>query len=293
MELSAEPTAVAAGEPVQLTWTTFGTEHCFLNHAVGEVPLEGSREVYPFESTSFVLTCRTATGVMAEADVSLDVAPADPLAHILGTVVDAATEEPLEGAEVFVHNGINVTTSTDAQGHFDLTINRRGTYFVELTKAGFTQAGQQLEVLPGHVHNLQEIRLTPVDPKVTHVVASQGATVTNSDDSVILEIPPGAIQEDADIRITRQKKLEDMPVPQPGNTVFLFSAVFDSPGIAFNQPVPLKIKIAPNFLIPAGTALPWPPCRHPQGGDEQPARCCCQGVRRNGSDRPPLRCSGS
>ncbi len=59
---TASPSNIAAGQPVTLSWTSTGGTSAEVDNDVGYVPLDGSFEVFPGETTTYWLTVRGPAG---------------------------------------------------------------------------------------------------------------------------------------------------------------------------------------------------------------------------------------
>ncbi|MFW6428763.1 MAG: carboxypeptidase regulatory-like domain-containing protein, partial [Desulfosalsimonas sp.] len=109
--LTADPQAIAPGQSASLSWTSEYAETCTIDPDIGEVPLNGSIDVSPEETTTYALSA-TGSGGTASDTVTLTVEQS--LASITGTITDADTGQPLEGAIVSVEAGGN--TYSDETG---------------------------------------------------------------------------------------------------------------------------------------------------------------------------------
>jgi TonB family protein len=80
-----------------------------------------------------------------------EVAPDAPKAAALGGTVRAASEDPLPGAHVVVTSkaGVNVATTTDANGHFQIEGLSPGAYHVRVDTEGFKPFEADEEVTAG------------------------------------------------------------------------------------------------------------------------------------------------
>lgn len=111
-----------------------------------------------------------------------------------------------------------VTTALDdevysqSDGSFAFPIPDTGVYWLRAEKDGYTYAQRQLEVVKGRSIATNALYLTPIDSTVTEC-GSAGCSHTNSDGSIQIEIPAGAIGdgETVDVTATNFKHVEYLP----------------------------------------------------------------------------------
>ena len=76
-EFTATPAAVEAGQPSILSWTSEKAISASLDQGIGDVPVNGSIQVYPESQTTYTLTVTGIDGTdTAQATVSVDPAGA-------------------------------------------------------------------------------------------------------------------------------------------------------------------------------------------------------------------------
>ncbi|MBV8689265.1 MAG: carboxypeptidase-like regulatory domain-containing protein [Candidatus Eremiobacteraeota bacterium] len=80
--------------------------------------------------------------------------------NVTGRVLDAKTNQPINGALIAV--GSTVTATTDAQGGFTLTQVPAGTQTVTVSAAGYTTLTQTATVKKDQTTQLDYVKLTAV-----------------------------------------------------------------------------------------------------------------------------------
>jgi hypothetical protein len=60
VQLSAEPQTILAGAPVTLLWSSVHADSAAIDPGIGSVPTNGTMQVYPSETTSYVITASGA-----------------------------------------------------------------------------------------------------------------------------------------------------------------------------------------------------------------------------------------
>ncbi|HEY9723319.1 MAG TPA: carboxypeptidase-like regulatory domain-containing protein [Oscillatoriaceae cyanobacterium] len=119
-------------------------------------------------------------------------------ASVSGLVTDA-NGKPLAGVEVNTYNGYR--TTTDANGKYTIPAVAQSQLRLDFSKDGYLVHQAVTDVTSGQTGNIN-ISLKPEDAKVTHITAAAGGSAVSSDGSSILDIPPGALSKDADVRVT-------------------------------------------------------------------------------------------
>lgn len=75
VSFAANPTSIAAGQTSTLTWTTTDASAVLIDHGIGTKPVNGSQQVQPAETTTYMLTA-TGPGGTRTATVTVTVVPA-------------------------------------------------------------------------------------------------------------------------------------------------------------------------------------------------------------------------
>jgi len=73
--LNASPTSITAGGTSKLTWTSQNATSASLNQNIGAVAVNGSREVRPRETITYILTVTNSAGVKATCSRTVTVTP--------------------------------------------------------------------------------------------------------------------------------------------------------------------------------------------------------------------------
>jgi hypothetical protein len=154
----------------------------------------------------------------ATGSAARDGVPAD--AKVVGQVVDTAGK-PVAGAKIVTYHGF--TATTDDQGKYSLDVASQDEIRLDVSKTGYLNRQELVGVGPGMEGNLT-ITLKPLDAKLTKITAAQGGTAVNSDGSAVLEVPPGALTGDSDVRLTWMDPMPSDNFPSwsgelPGNLV--------------------------------------------------------------------------
>ena len=77
--LTAEPSSIERGKSATLKWTTTNATSASLNQGIGSVRVNGSREVFPTQTTTYTLTAKGQGGeTSATATVTVRVPPPPP-----------------------------------------------------------------------------------------------------------------------------------------------------------------------------------------------------------------------
>ena len=79
VSLTAEPSSIERGKSSTLKWSSTNATSASLNQGIGAVPANGSREVFPTQTTSYVITVKGQGGdARATAQVTVRVPPPPP-----------------------------------------------------------------------------------------------------------------------------------------------------------------------------------------------------------------------
>ncbi len=90
---------------------------------------------YTITAEAVLLTDEDLTNNLKTRSIVLNV----PLGAIVGTVTDALTGDPIQGATI---NANGYSASTDADGHYNITDIPVGTYTITASKTGYENASQ-------------------------------------------------------------------------------------------------------------------------------------------------------
>jgi hypothetical protein len=180
----------------------------------------------------------TATGA-ANAPVVAD-------AKVTGQVLDMAGKG-VAGVEVNTYNGFRAVT--DASGKFTIDAVGQDQLRLDFSKDGFLQRQIVTGVAAGMQATL-DVTLKSLDSKVTSIDAAKGGTAINSDGSSILEIPPGALAGNADVRLTWMDPISSEQFP---------TSFGELPGQLVTQTKPAGEKDGESYVLPpiAFTNVEW------------------------------------
>jgi hypothetical protein len=173
----------------------------------------------------------------AEATVVAGKPTMKPDAKITGVVKDI-NGNPIAGVQVNAYNGFQATT--DANGNYTIDVVAQDNLRLDFSKPGVLMRQEHVSVVPGQT-GLIDTKLKMLDPAVSHVSAKEGGTVTSSDGSSQLIIPPGALTQDGDVRLTWMD-----PVPSDNFPM----AYGQLPGPLVTRTMPSGATAAEEYNIP-------------------------------------------
>ncbi|NOZ02125.1 MAG: carboxypeptidase regulatory-like domain-containing protein, partial [Deltaproteobacteria bacterium] len=177
-------------------------------------------------------------------------------ARVYGRVLDSTGDTPMPGVLVTaVRDGQEVSrASSDADGRFMVELPGAGAYALTATKEGYTYAQRAVEFKAGGVQAVRKMYLTPIDPKPI-VVGPEGGRGFNSDKSMELVVPAGALGSKADMRATWYKRGNTLPNDLPDLSHFTYACELTSDGgDSFAKPITVRMKNTRGFA--AGTSIP-------------------------------------
>ncbi len=149
------------------------------------------------------------------------------------------------------------TVLTGPDGFFAFPVERNGIYWVRIEKDGYTYGQREIATAEERTATSNTIYLTPLDSAaVTCDIA--GCDYTNSDGSISVDIPPGAITAGVSetIRATNFEQVEFLPSGElpPGTwETYAFNLSGDSE-LTFAKPVTVTLRNDRAF--PPGTEVP-------------------------------------
>lgn len=190
---------------------------------------------------------RATTSIMFTVETVVSAPNAPPNAgKAVGVVVDAATDQPIPGAAVTVE-GIPGTILTDATGRYVFPL-APGDYLVLVSKPGYAgPIGRPVVIQAERDTAIPVVALVLQDAKVTSVTVAAGATATNSAGTIKLELPPGSLTQDAQIRITPLTQVEALPGTLPPTFLTGMSFNVDTGGAQLTHPVTVTSPNAHNL----------------------------------------------
>lgn len=247
--LSADPESIFLGESSTLEWTSQYADTVSIDNGIGSVALNGSVTVSPQETVTYTVAATGPGGTAtASATVTVQVNIQDQTI-IYGRVFSAGTHEPLPQAVI---SSEDKEVESDSDGYWRLVFGEGGLYKISITKPGYTQVNRKIYLETGREGVVDNAFLTLVDSKST-AIGPEGGTHANSDGSVEVIIPAGALDEVRDIRATRIASAEALPgdlneTPNLEYPIsFLFCADFGPDGTTFNTPVTIRVQNSWGF----------------------------------------------
>ncbi|MFA5876611.1 MAG: carboxypeptidase regulatory-like domain-containing protein [Candidatus Margulisiibacteriota bacterium] len=145
---------------------------------------------------------------------------------INGMLVDIAYTA-ISGATVQVDNS---TTDTLSDGSYSLTRIAAGSKILALSKSGYTTSYRGVTLGRGETAYASAAILAPLDSKITQVNSS-GGTVSNTNGSIQLVIPDGALSSTVNVQLT-EVPLVAAPYPPPVGYQFIAVIVYVTPADA-------------------------------------------------------------
>lgn len=183
-------------------------------------------------------------------------------ARVYGRVLDSSDDTPMEGAQISATAGGEevANASTDSEGRFVVQLPGAGAYAMTARKDGYTYAQRAAEIKKAGVEAVRPMYLTPIDTKPI-VVGPAGGRGFNSDGSMELVVPAGALGAETDMRATWYKRGDTLPNDLPVLSHFTYAAELTTDGSeVFEKPVTVRMKntrgFAPGTSIPVGVYSP-------------------------------------
>ncbi|MCK4760990.1 MAG: hypothetical protein KAW12_02250, partial [Candidatus Aminicenantes bacterium] len=149
---------------------------------------------------------------------------------------------------------------SDSDGFWQLVFSSGGAYKIKISKPGYTEVFRKISLKTGTEGVVDSAYLTPHDTKTT-AIGPEGGTHVNSEATVEVIIPQGALDETKDIRVTRLSGSKALPggLNETDNLEypisFLFCADFGPDGTRFNKPVTIRVQNTWGFA--PGTEIPY------------------------------------
>jgi RHS repeat-associated protein len=174
---------------------------------------------------------------------------------------DQERAEPLlSAAEVSTFaTALDGTVVTGPDGFFAFPVPATGVYWLRAEKDGYTYAQRQLEVVMGRSVATNALYLTPIDSTVTEC-GSAGCSHTNSDGSIQIKIPAGAIGDGETVAVTATnfKHVEYLPsgeLPEDTWETYAFNLGGDS-DFAFQPGQTATVRLRNDKGFTPGTQIP-------------------------------------
>ncbi|MEW6742309.1 MAG: FG-GAP-like repeat-containing protein [Planctomycetota bacterium] len=175
-----------------------------------------------------------------------------------GAVYDSRTNEPLAEAEITVAERFEEGVGgvfTDGYGRYSCPTPGTGTFVVTARIQGYTYGQEVIECVSGLDAAVEPIYVIPVDPAV-EVIPPEGGTYTNSDDTVRIDIPAGAVDEAIEVRATPFEEKRELPRDLPPTTHFTYCADLEPNGATFEEEVEVRVRndlgFATGQVVPVG-----------------------------------------
>lgn len=255
--IDVSPASIKWGQTATLTWTSENVDTVTIEPGIGSVELNGSKDISPLQTTTYTITA-TGEGGEVTDEVTLDVViNQGDYTAIYGRVYEADSGSPLADADVSA-NGRSVVSDSD--GYWQLTFPRGGIFKIKITKEGYTEVFRKITLGTGEEGIVDNAYLTAHDTKTTPI-GPDGGTHANSDGSVEVVFPQGALDDVKDIRVTRYQSAKALPGDLNATDNldypigFLFCASFGPDDTQFNKPVTIRVRNSWGFA--AGTEIPY------------------------------------
>jgi len=145
------------------TFTNTNGFYTLSNVPTGTITVKASKAGYSTEQE----TIETESGQAYTIDFNLSVSATGTIS---GTITDQETGQPIQGATVSISGPTLASTTTNADGEYEITLLPLGTYNVKASKAGYTDSTAittPTQVQPAQTVNLQ---LTPIPKAVVQGV---------------------------------------------------------------------------------------------------------------------------
>ena len=169
-------------------------------------------------------------------------------------------EPLLSAAEVSTFaTALDGTVITGPDGFFAFPAPATGIYWLRAEKDGYTYAQRQLEIVKSRSVATNALYLSPIDSTVTEC-GSAGCSHTNSDGSIQIEIPAGAIGNGETVAVTATnfKHVEYLPsgeLPEDTWETYAFNLGGDS-DFAFQPGQTATVRLRNDKGFTPGTQIP-------------------------------------
>jgi hypothetical protein len=150
-----------------------------------------------------------------------------------GIVYNSRTDEPIENAHITV-NGVDGNLFTNSEGKYFFPTPTGGWYQIKISAPGYTSQYREIWVTPTRDVAIDPAYLVPVDTAVTHIVATEGGTAINSNETVQVIIPAGAAPYDIDVTATWYEAPKELPMDLPKYSHFTMAFDLKPDGVTFS-----------------------------------------------------------
>lgn len=191
-----------------------------------------------------------ASGIVYDSSTCNDACQGLAGVQITASAIDPTTR---------VTTPISGTIVSGPDGFFAFPFEATGFYTLRFEKNGFTYGQREVNIVRERSTATNNIYLTPLDSAVT-TCDSNGCSHTNSNGTIELDIPPGAIPsgESIDVRATLFDQVEFLPggdLP-PGTWETYAFNLSGASEITFTRPITVQVAnyrgFAPGTRIPLG-----------------------------------------
>ncbi len=185
VSLSADPVEIYAGSPTILEWNTDYADECQIDPGIGSVALSGKLEIFPQETTTYLIHAQGPGGV-SEQSVTVQVKPLPPYASIS---VEPARISPGQVAtiswETTLADSCEISPAigpVDPRGTLEVSPATTTTYTITATGDGGTTTKEaviivsDVDLLPGSM----DLSNSEVDPQSLEISGTINVEVTNS-----------------------------------------------------------------------------------------------------------------
>jgi len=145
ISVTADPEMIELGESTMLSWTSTDADSCVVEPDIGSVPVDGSIELSPIETTAYKITA-TGPGGTATADVTITVIYSKPSVTIstasevirLGEST-LLTWDSIHAQHAQIDNGIGVVSPN---GSIEVSPEQNTIYTISITGPGGSASAQ-------------------------------------------------------------------------------------------------------------------------------------------------------
>ena len=132
--------------------------------------------------------------------------------------------------------------TTSDEGKFILPVNGRNIWTVFFEKEGYIEVRRDIATRAGGDSTAHKVFMKAWDQQTTTIVASEGGTLTDASQNVVVDFPPSALPNDLEISASFLPTRDSFPLPLNPNMSYLGGVQMGPEHIHFNKPVTIKIK---------------------------------------------------
>ncbi|MES1178300.1 MAG: hypothetical protein ABUL62_28520, partial [Myxococcales bacterium] len=127
---------------------------------------------------------------------------------------------------------------------------------IRIESEDFPSLLRSVYLRPGEAISLGDLTVLQRDPNVT-LIGPEGGTAEDSQSTLQLQIPPGALSQPTPVRLTPIPTRAQFPTPLPDSTVTMYGMEIEPTGTVLSIPATLRVKNTLNLPttmhIPVGT----------------------------------------